>query len=263
MSPSERAGRLLEIIGAWFPYTVSPEAATHEEMALAGVVRSARLLDGMVTLKSRPDLVGNLARSSFETWVTAVYILLGGEEAFERVEAGDDYEQRKMCRRFLELDESDSSLVKRRQSDTEFLDRCREFLDRPEPTASRLDLWAMSLKVERMLDALGDPNSGYPTMMYANLYATESYTATHGGLGALKQYYLKAGQFSTTLNFASSASESRAQPMIELMTAALLALAAKVGDALEFDTAPLSEFASQWFPDQPSRLDYPPDHPGP
>lgn len=258
MSPDERALRLLEIIGSWFPYSASPEAVTIEEMALAGVVRSARLLDGMVTLRSRPDLVGNLARSSFETWVTAVYILLGGDEAFERVEAGDDHEQRKMCRRFLDLEESDNSLVKRRERDAAFLDRCRELLDRPEPSASGLDLWSMSLKVERMLDVLGDPNSGYPRTMYANLYATESYTATHGGLGALKQYYLKDGQVSGTLDLASWASEARADHMIELMTAALLVLAAKVGDALEFDTAPLSRFGREWFPDQPQELDSPP-----
>lgn len=238
----------MDIIGAWFPYTVDSEAVNIEEMALAGVVRSVRLLDGMVALRSRPDLVGNLARSSFETWVTTVYILLGGEEAYKRVEAGDDHEQRKMCRRFLELEQSDNYLLRRRQRDAEFLDRCRGLLDRPQPTASGLDLWAMSLKVEQMLDNLGDPNSGYPTMMYANLYAPESYTATHGGLGALKQYYLKGGQFSGTLNLASWASESRADHMIELMTAALLVLAAKVGDALALDTAPLSRFASQWLP---------------
>jgi hypothetical protein len=239
MIPDERALRLLAIIESWFPYTANPEAVTIEEMALAGVVRCARLLDGMVTLRSQPDLVGNLARSSFETWVTAIYILLGGDEAFERVMAGDDHEQRKMCRRFLELDHSDNSLAKRLERDPEFLDRCRELLDRPKPTASGLDLWAMSLKVQRMLVDLDDPNSGYPTMMYANLHATESYTATHGGLGALKQYYLNDGEFTGTLDLASWASEARADHMIELMTAALLVLAAKVGDALELDTAML------------------------
>lgn len=191
--------------------------------------------------------------------MTTVYILLGGDEAFERVEAGDHYEQRKMCRRFLELDESDNSLVKRRERDPEFLGRCRELLDGPEPAAPGLNLWDMSVKVERMLNDLDDPNSGYPTMMYANLYATESYTATHGGLGALKQYYLKDGQFSGTLDLASWASEARADHMIELMTAALLVLASKVGDALEFDTAPLSEFARQWFPDQFPASDSPPE----
>lgn len=58
MSPDERALRLLKIIGSWFPYTASPAEVNIEEMALAGVVRCARLLDGMVTLRSRSDLVG-------------------------------------------------------------------------------------------------------------------------------------------------------------------------------------------------------------
>src|SRR5581483_3960101 len=110
MEPTEAAHQLIGLTADWFPRSLDPSAITATELALAGFARCRRLLEGMLALHRFSDVAGALARSLFETWLTALYLLLAGDEAIERVDANDQNHLYRHAKRFLEeLDESDSS----------------------------------------------------------------------------------------------------------------------------------------------------------
>jgi hypothetical protein len=76
MDPLTRANRLLSVTDGWFPFAIDPTAVTTEELALGGLVRCRRLLEGMIRVHDAPDLAGVFARAIYETYLHTVYLLL-------------------------------------------------------------------------------------------------------------------------------------------------------------------------------------------
>src|SRR5262245_60026022 len=101
MDAKARAHRLLEATEPWFPFPVDPAAVKSGELALAGVVRCRRLLHGMAVVHEAPDLAGLFARAIYETYLGALFLLLGDDIAHEPIEADDAYDVQRIAERFL------------------------------------------------------------------------------------------------------------------------------------------------------------------
>ena len=86
--------------------TRSPRLPT-EQFAAAGLMRCCALLKGILVLNeaSLPVVASILARQHWETWVVSLYVLLGGEEALQRITGNDIYSKRRLSKFWPELDD--------------------------------------------------------------------------------------------------------------------------------------------------------------
>src|SRR4051794_27759825 len=98
----EATQTVIDLTADWFPRPSDPGAELVDELAFAGFARCRRLLEGMIELYDASDVCGILARTLFETWVTSVYLLLGRDDAFQRVKTNDDLHLYKFAKRFAE-----------------------------------------------------------------------------------------------------------------------------------------------------------------
>lgn len=243
MDAKTRGERLLSATDGWFPFTIDPTAVTTEEFALAGLVRCRRLLEGMIRVHDAPDLAGLFARTLYETYLSAVYLLLGEASAYDRLQANDDFELRRMAKRYLKTsDPGDPNEVKLRA-------QYERVVGAPEVMGSRIDTAALGKEVRRLLIDVGDPNAEWPVKMYSALFGPESYTTAHGGLGAIKQYMLENGHVAPRIS-ADPWQHAGNDHRLDLMTAAVLGLAYKVGMAVGLPVAVLDDLAREWSEEQ-------------
>jgi hypothetical protein len=236
----ERANRLVKSIGAWLPHAIDPHAVTTEELALAGVARCRRLLVGMVKLHDDPDLAGVLARTLFETWLSSTFLVLAEDDAYERLESTDISLHRKLASRMLALPPDGSERNERMR------EGAQAALDGPEAGMGEFKVYDMALAVAKLLKSANDPNAHYPTTMYTVSYGVESYVSTHGGLGAIKQHMIRNGAIGDEI-FAGPWHHSAHDHRLDLMSAAVLTLANRVGQLLALDTSGLEAIAGDWF----------------
>jgi hypothetical protein len=236
----ERATRLVEAIGAWLPHVIDPHAVTTEELALAGVARCRRLLAGMVKLHDDPDLAGVLTRTLFETWLSSIYLVLAEDDAYKRLESTDISLQRKLAVRMLTLPPDGS------QRNARMREGAQAALDGPEGALGEFKVYDMAVAVAKLLKNADDPNAHYPTTMYTVSYGVESYVSTHGGLGAIKQHMVRDGLMGSEI-LTEPWNHSAHDHRLDLMSAAVLTLANRVGQLLALDTSGLEEAAQHWF----------------
>jgi hypothetical protein len=236
---TSRAVRLLTVTEKWFPFVIDPKAVTVEQMALAGLVRCRRLLHGMILVHESPDLGGVFARTLYETYLSALYLLLGGDAAYERLEANDDFERRRLAKRFLSssISHGPSGMTVRTQSE--------ELLEQPVPLGKRIDTATLCKEVQALLRSIDDPNADWPVSMYTVLFGPESYTTLHGGLGAMKQYMLAEGKMTSNIG-AEAWSYPGNDHRLDLMTAAVLGLAYRFGVTLGLPVVDLVEIGRAW-----------------
>jgi hypothetical protein len=239
MNARTRAKRLLTITNDWFPFKINPVAVTTEELALAGLARCRRLLDGMIQVHDAPDLAGLFARTLYETYLSSLYLALNGATACERLEANDDYELRRMAKRLLAIGDTENPVQERLRTQSE------QALNAPQPSGKRIDTLALAKEVRRLLLSVDDRNAEWPVKMYSFLFAAESYTSAHGGLGAIKQYMLENGKVTDRIS-ADPWNHAGNDHRLDLMTAAVLGLARKVGSAVGLSVTALDDMAREW-----------------
>jgi hypothetical protein len=234
------ARRLLDATEEWVPFAIQPTAVTATEQALAGVVRCRRLLEGMIRVHDAPDLGGLFARTIYETWLTTTYLLLGGDAAHERLTKNDDHERRRFAERLLRaaptLDHPDLAYL---------VSESTAQLAAPVPPGKGITTEKLNNEVCRLLKEIGDPNAEWVTNMYWTLFSAESYTTAHGGLGAIRQYMLKEGEWTTQIS-ADSWSHHGNDHRFGMMISAVLGLAHMVGTALGLPVAALEDLSREW-----------------
>jgi len=71
------------------PVTINPEAVTTDEFAMAGLVRLSATAAGNDQVHDSPDLLDVFARPLFEAYLSSMYLLLDGNDAFARLDAND------------------------------------------------------------------------------------------------------------------------------------------------------------------------------
>ena len=81
--------------------------------------------------------------------------------------------------------------------------------------------------------------------LYETLFGPSSYTSVHGGLAAMKQYMLEDGQPVPRIS-ADPWHRGGDDHRLDLMTAALLALAHKIGIKVGLPVDELDALARQW-----------------
>lgn len=190
MTEVQRAAMVLDATDGFFPFPIDPSAITTDEMALAGLARCRRLLRGLVEVHDSPDLGGLFARSLYETWVVSVYLLVGGDDAFKRLDQNDQLAMFKFSKRFVDFVAQDA----KRPAPEELLRSAEQVVAAGQPEGGVLRFNDLVLKVEALLRGQGDPNAGFLERGYVSLFMPESYTTVHGGLGSLKQHVLKGGE---------------------------------------------------------------------
>ena len=121
----------------------------------------------------------------------------------------------------------------------------KELLEQPAVAGKRIDTATLCKEVQSLLQEIGDPNFDWPVNMYTALFGPESYTATHGGLGAIKQNMLVRGEMASKIS-AEAWSHPGNDHRLDLMTAAVLGLAYRVGVAVGLPIADLVEFGRTW-----------------
>lgn len=243
--PVERATALLDATAPRFPFPIDPKAVTTEELALAGVARSRRLLAGMVKLHDDPDLAGLLSRTPYETWLSSIFLVLADDEAYRRLESTDLSLHRKLATRLLALPPD----TRRPEENGRMRAGAQAALDGPAPACGGLSVYDMALATQKLLTDAGDQNAHYPITMYAVHYGVESYVSTHGGLGAIKQHLIVNGTVVDHI-FAGPWTQSAHDHRLDLMTAALLTLANRVAQLVDPDTSAIEALASRWFGEQ-------------
>ncbi len=222
----------------WFPFSTASKEPLLVEVALAGVARCRRLLHGMLLVDGEDDLGGLFARSLYETWVSTAYLALAGGEAYERLVANDIYEQRRFAKRLLDAELNGIGLGEDLRA------KCVAAVSEEVPTR-RIDISAMARAVCDLLVAEDDPNADWPVNMYTYLFAAESYTTAHGGLGAIKQYALEGGSLTGSISGAGW-THIKAGNRLGLMAAAVLVLAVRVGELNGLPVDGLRDLAEAW-----------------
>lgn len=89
----------------------------------------------------------------------------------------------------------------------------------------------------------GDP--AFPLRGYAALYGPESYSAAHGGLGAIKQYFEPRADQAERI-VAGPWLHSGNDHRLALSTAMVRALANQVAGRLDLPREALAEFSASW-----------------
>jgi hypothetical protein len=239
MDAPERAHRLLAATEAWFPFPIDPAAVNSGELALAGFVRCRRLLQGMAVVHDAPDLAGLFARAIYETYLGALFLLLGEDIARGPLEADEVYDVSRIAMRFLDSSEGDDSA---QATAADQSDRARS---EPLPREKRIDIADLGEEARKLLLEAHDPHADLPLQMYETLFGPESYTSAHGGLAAIKQYMLENGQPVPRIS-ADPWHRGGDDHRLDLMTAALLALGHKIGTTVGLPLDDLDELARQW-----------------
>ena len=237
------AERLLDATNGWFPFAIDPTAVTTKELALAGIVRCRRLLEGMILVHDAPDLGGLFARALYETYLSTAYLLFGGDSAFERLQKNDNHEHRRFAKRFVKAPAPDHANA------ANLLAQSKAVLESPEASGAPIDTARLAEEVKSLLSAVGDPNGEWVVSMYWALYSPDSYTTVHGGLGAIKQYLLEKGEVMPRIS-ADSWHHDGNDRRLEMMTSALLGLACEVGTALGLPIGELDDLEREWCEDR-------------
>jgi hypothetical protein len=229
----------LDLTEGWFPYPIDRTAVTNAEVALAGLARCRRLLHGMVELAEMPDVAGVLARVLFETWLASVYLLLGGPDAYERLDTNDRIHLHRLSTRLLDQLDSDGDVGvgTLRKKATEVTSEARP--------SGELSVEAMAQKVRKLLEEAGDEHAPFAVRGYAYLYASQSYMSTHGGIGALKQHWTEDGNVKHDISPHPTGRDS-IDHLLDVATALVASVAKRVGHDLGLDTEALDEFAASW-----------------
>lgn len=149
------------------PVTVSERS---HAIGFASVMRCRHLLAGMVRMhKAREDQAsGVLLRTLYETWVRGGYGCLGGDEAYEALQADEEYYRTRLA---------------------------PELGGGGEKTGAQLHMdeaarrFAVLLR-QRLVPA---EDAEYPVRGYKYLFKPESFLNAHGGLGALRGYFEDRG----------------------------------------------------------------------
>lgn len=120
-----------------------------------------------------------------------------------------------------------------------------ELLEAPAVVGRRVDTAKLCNEVQILLRSIDDPNSDWPVRMYTVLFGPESYATTHGGLGAMKQYMLAEGKMTSNIS-AEPWSYPGNDHHLDLMTAAVLGLAYRIGVTLGLPIVELVEIGRTW-----------------
>lgn len=240
MDAVDLARTVLRATSDWFPYSVDPGAVTVEEMALAGLARCRRLLSGMVRLHAEPDLTGGFARTLYEVWLGAMFLLLGGQEAYERLESNDIRSLQRQAKRIkAHLDPNESNPVGQR-----LMRQTETFSAAPKNTKGELDVAAMAENVTKLLVERGQP-ANFPNEGYAFLYGPESYVNVHGGIGAMKQHLLERGEVIPYID-AAARPHRGADHRLEVACAMVMSLADYLCVRMGLPRKKLDESLSGW-----------------
>jgi hypothetical protein len=121
------------------------------------VARCRALLSGAPTLHPAGlhEVTGVLNRTLYESWLSAMYGLLGGEDAVDELVEDYDYETRRL---FDRLGRSVADL----------------------PDGKKLSTYARAQRLQAVMVEQQIPNRTFPTDAYKTLYAGESYHSVHG-----------------------------------------------------------------------------------
>lgn len=143
----------------------------HQLWPLLGAARCLRLLRGMMTLLEAKlrDVVGVLARAIYESWMAAMYVRHGGQQAVDEL-AGDFMHYFGSLAEFIGVELPANTPV---------------VLQRAEP--KRLSTWALAESLERCLPD-DHPLKGYALAAYEHLFAGESLFSAHGRVGSFLQH---------------------------------------------------------------------------
>jgi hypothetical protein len=149
-----------------------PLGRPHFELwPLLGAARCLRLLRGMLALRDAgmTDVLGVLARALYETWIAAMYVSHGGQEAVDELAADFIHHFANLTSDLrIELPENSPSVLKR-----------------AEP--KRLSTYELARKLEGCLPQ-NHPLKRYALPAYKHLFAGESLFSSHGRVGALLQH---------------------------------------------------------------------------
>jgi hypothetical protein len=239
MEATERAHRLLAATEDWFPFPIDPAAVNSGALALAGFVRCRRLLHGMAVVHDAPDLAGLFARAIYETYLGALFLLLGEDIARGPLDADEVYDVSRIAQRFLEPQAPDDAAHAASGGQSE---RSR---NEPLFREKRIDIADLGQEARKLLLEAHDPHADLPLQLYETLFGPESYTTAHGGLAAIKQYMLENGQPVPRIS-ADPWHRGGDDHRLDLMTAALLALAHKIGTTVGLPVDGLDDLAHQW-----------------
>jgi hypothetical protein len=229
----------LDLTEPWFPHPIDPTAVTNAEVALAGLARCRRLFHGMVELADVPDVAGVLARVLFETWLASVYVLLGGPDAYERLDKNDRIHLHRLSTRLLNQLDTDGEVGvgTLRQKATAVVGEARP--------SGELSVEAIAQKVRKLLEQAGDEHASFAVRGYAFLYAPQSYVSAHGGIGAIKQHWAEGGDVKDEISAYPTGRDS-IDHLLDVATALVASLAKRVGHELSLDTGALDVFAASW-----------------
>jgi hypothetical protein len=234
------ARRVLAATDSWFPRELDPSAVTTPELALAGLARCRRLLEGMLQMADSPDLCGGYARALFETWLWSVYLLLDPDTAYRRMEATDRTLLAKMAKQLLPmLEDRHDPVADRLRKQTE------DAVAQLKEGDNELGVADVANCVRSLLRRDGDPNAEYPVETYAHLFRSESYVSVHGGLGAMKQHMLASGAYTGRIEGAPSYRDPEDR-RFALCVGMVLVLAHRVARGLGIEHQSLDQFAADW-----------------
>ena len=152
------------------------------QCAAGGLARARALLEGIILVGdgNRPDVVGVLLRTLYETYIVSLYLLLGGADAV--VEVMGDYA--KSARTLAEKHGRPPS------PGIALWHALREAVGPKGPPVGRLNYEKIAGQVGGLLQRAGDPRGGKDRAMerYDLVYRVESQLSAHAGLGSMGQY---------------------------------------------------------------------------
>lgn len=238
-SDSVGIGRAALAATEWFPGHAGPDPPTHMLWAGGFVARCRQLLSAMTTLveQDEDDAVGALYRPLLETYLSGVFVLLGGDEAV------------KVLGRAL-LDTTHGL-------DVAFGRAQRE--DRPDE-AERLavsDYKGKTGLVERVDQLLAEQDAayrGWSTRIHRNHYRVLSLYDAHGGAGCLHRHLITSPDGATVVHGA------RGTPEIAILylhnaIALVIGLAGLWGNQAGQDVSELVDVERRWQEMQPDEWD--------
>ena len=243
MDAMDAAQRLIDATAEWFPFSTVSEVGSNDELTVAGLARCRRLLWGMMLLhEDGGDLAGSQFRTLYETFVSAVYLLFGGDQARTRLEANDQHERRKSATAFIEWLSHSSG-----DEDDPLLVQARAVMAEPVPAEGQLSLFDMAKAARRLATAGGETDSDFYERAYAFVFRPESYMAVHGGLGTMCRHFDRDAREIRSEGWGYKGSDRR----LEVAIAMVAGLASKLADRLGLDRTKLDAFGASWTPRSP------------
>jgi hypothetical protein len=154
------------------------------QLAAGGLARARGLLEGLVLLADggRPDVVGVLVRTLYETCIVSLYVILGDDAAAFHVM--DDY-----ARSVRILSEKYGFPLS--QQTQAWRNRGPRTPQEPPPDPERrLNYEQIAARVGKLLEAASDPTAmgKRATELYDTVYRGESLMSSHAGLGSFSPY---------------------------------------------------------------------------